>query len=294
MTRESDPTLKALVEVAPESWLAVVGRPPARVTVEDADLATVVSAAVDKVLRVHADPPYLLHLDFVSGHDAAQLPPRLRLYNTVLDYRHNLPVLSVAVLLHPGADSPQLTGWVERALAGEQPHAFLRYQVLRVWQLPAEDLLRGGLGTLPLAPISDVPREDLPRVVRRMRQRLRQEQRARAMDVWAATHVLLGLRYSDGFARQLLQGVIGMKESATYQAIVAEGRVEGRVEEAQRMVLLAGSRPFGPPNEATRAAIEALRDVPKLEQLLARVFEVSSWQELLGRPSPRRRRRTGR
>ncbi len=57
MARESDPTLKTLVETAPESWLALAGRPPARVTVEDADLATVVSAAVDKVLRVHANPP---------------------------------------------------------------------------------------------------------------------------------------------------------------------------------------------------------------------------------------------
>jgi hypothetical protein len=79
MTHDYDPTLKAMVETAPESWLPVVGRPPAPVTVEDADLATVVSGAVDKVLRVDADPPYLLHLDFQAGHDSSQLPLRFRL-----------------------------------------------------------------------------------------------------------------------------------------------------------------------------------------------------------------------
>ena len=208
----------------------------------------------------------------------------------MLDYRHNLPVLSVAVLLHPGADSPQLTGRVERALAGEEPHAFLRYQVIRVWQLPAEDLLTGGLGTLPLAPISDVQQEDLPEVVRQMQQRLRREERARAADLWAATRVLMGLRYSDEVVRLLLRRVLEMKESVTYQAIVAEGALE----EAQKMLLLAGSKPFGPPNEETRTAIQAIRDAGRLEELLDRAFAVGSWQELLVQPAPRRRRRPGR
>jgi predicted transposase YdaD len=298
MTQDYDPTLKALVETEPESWLPVVDRPLAPVTVEDADLATLVSGAVDKVLRVHADPPYLVHLDFQAGHDSARLPPRLRLYNTVLDYRHDLPVLSVAVLLHPEADSRQLTGRVERALEGERPHAFLGYKVVRVWRLPVERLLAGGLGTLPLAPISNVRPEELPRVVQRMQERLRREERARVADLWAATHVLLGLRYEEEFIRLLLQGVIGMKESVTYQAIVAEGLAEGRalgaVEEAQKALLLAGRKPFGEPDEATSAAIHSIHDLPRLEQMIARLFEVRSWQELLGQPAPRRRRRSGR
>jgi predicted transposase YdaD len=215
----------------------------------------------------------------------------------VLDYRHNVPVLSVAVLLHPGADSPQLTGRVERALAGEEPHAFLRYQVLRVWQLPVEGLLSGGLGTLPLAPLSDVRQEDLPEVVRQMQQRLRREERPRAADLWAATGVLLTLRYSEEFVRLLLREVIGMKESPFYQSIVAEGRAEGRAEgavvEAQKMLLLVGSKPFGRPDKATRAAVQAIGDVAKLEELAQRVFEVRSWRELLGPPARPRRRRSG-
>ena len=41
-----------------------------------------------------------------------------------------------------------------------------------MWQLPVGPLLTGGLGTLPLAPVSDVAKDDLPRVIRQMQQRL--------------------------------------------------------------------------------------------------------------------------
>jgi hypothetical protein len=114
MSPSYDPTLKTLVEIAPADWLSLLGLPRKRITVEDTDLATVVSGAVDKILRVHADPEYLLHFDFQSGHDSAMLPQRLRWYNSVLDYRHDRPVVSVAVLLRPEADSPRLTGFFER------------------------------------------------------------------------------------------------------------------------------------------------------------------------------------
>jgi len=113
-TRPYDTTLKALVETAPEWWPALFGRPTGPTEVIDADIATV-SGAADKVLRVAADPPYLLRLEFVAGHDAAVLPRKLHVRHGLLEDRHNLRVRSGAVLLRPEADSPQLTGLYERA-----------------------------------------------------------------------------------------------------------------------------------------------------------------------------------
>src|SRR5262249_37649197 len=136
--------------------------------------------------------------------------PRLRLYNAVVDYRTGCPVRSVAVLLREEADSPQLTGVLERSLPDEVPEEVFRYRVIRVWQLPAERLLTGGLGTLPLAPISNVNQGQLPDVIRRMNERLRRERRAH--ELWTATKVLLGLRYPRDLVDILLQGVMGMKE----------------------------------------------------------------------------------
>jgi hypothetical protein len=132
-----DPTLKALVEVEPASWAELTGGPPGPTEVLDADIATV-SGAADKVLRVAAARPYLLHLEFVAGHDAVALPRKLHVRNALPEDRHALPVRSVALLLHPQADSPQLTGTYERALAEEEAYLSFRYRVVRVWQLPLE------------------------------------------------------------------------------------------------------------------------------------------------------------
>src|SRR6266581_9444986 len=106
MDQPFDPILKTLAELSPADWLSLAKRRRRRVTIEDSDVGTVVSGATDKLFRVHDDPEYMLHLDFESGHFRADLPLRLRLYNSVFEYRHRRVVLSVPVLLSPAADSP--------------------------------------------------------------------------------------------------------------------------------------------------------------------------------------------
>lgn len=187
-----DPVLKVLVETEPEGWLPIVGRPVSPVSVIDADVSAVITGAVDKVLLVRARQKFLLHLDFQSRHDSAKLPRRLRGYNVVLEDRHELPVWSVGFILRPEADSPQLTGLLETGLPDEESIHRFRYGVVRIWQLPAEALLTGGVGLLPLAPVSDANLSTLSAIVRRMKARLRRD--ARARELWAAAYVLLGLR----------------------------------------------------------------------------------------------------
>ena len=84
-----------------------------------------------------------------------------------------------------------------------------------------------------------------------------------------------------------------MKESSTYQAILAEGVAEGALQEARKNVLLVGREAWGEPDEAAAAAINALADVQQLEEMLRRAVHVRSWQELLGKPGPRRRNGRG-
>jgi hypothetical protein len=158
--------------------------------------------------------------------------------------------------------------------------------VVRVWKISADKLLSGGSGTLALAPISDVPEGEVRRVIGRMKERLSGPKAPpRAADVWAATYVLLGLRYSDEFAHALFEEVLGMEDSATYQAIVRRSRAE----EGRRLLLLLGEAKLGPCDAATRVAIEAINDVTELEELCLRLPEVGSWQQLLAL-----RRRNGR
>lgn len=288
-----DPTLKTLVEIEPQSWPVLFGYAKAPTEVIDTDIATV-SGAADKVLRVSGDPPYLLHLEFVSGHDSATLPSTLLMRNGLLGHRHELRVRSGAVLLRPEADSPQLSGLYQRGFAGEEPYLTFRYAVVRVWQLPPELLLSGGLALLPLAPISAVTEAELPGIIKRMEQRLSSRRgRKQAPLLWGAAYILLGLRYSPALAAQLFRGVMSMKESSTYQAILEEGRSEGAVAEAKKVLRLQGNKVFGAPDSRTAAVIERINELPKLEDLLERLPVATSWQDLLGPPagSPRKGRR---
>jgi hypothetical protein len=280
MTRSADPTLKALVEASPADWLPLLRVPPARVSVIDADVASVVSGAADKVLLVHGEPEYLLHLEFQVGHFEATVPRRLRFYNGLLDYRHDLPVRSVLVLLKPEADSPQLLGLIERSWPGETPYATLRYDILRVWQVPAEQLLAGGLGTLPLAPLGAVAPADLPDVVCRLRDRLTASPESRWVhELGTASFLLLGVRYSDEIAEVLMGDFMSFLEgnSTTYDAILRKGALKGRRE----MLLRQGRVRMGAPDKKIIAAVNSIDDLERLDALAERVLVAGSWAELL-------------
>jgi hypothetical protein len=89
----------------------------------------------------------------------------------------------------------------------------------------------------------------------------------------------MGLRFSEDVARTLLQGVRAMKESVTYPAIIQEGRVA----KARAILLRQGSKRFGPPTDATRATIEGITAIERLDLLLDRALDVESWEELLAK-----------
>jgi predicted transposase YdaD len=73
-----------------------------------------------------------------------------------------------------------------------------------------------------------------------------------------------------------------MKESVTYQEILNEGREEGVSIGARRMLLKAGEKAFNrPASAATRAALEAIDSVETLEQMLDRLDQAKSWEELV-------------
>jgi hypothetical protein len=288
-----DNTLKHMTELSPQDWVLRGGWSAAPATVIDADIATI-TGATDKVIRVAASPDWLLAVDFQAGHDTVAKLPDLLLYNSALFKRHGLRVRSLLVLLHRGADSPQLTGLYERGFPGEPFDAALRYRTVRVWEVPAQQWLSGGLGLVPLAPLGAVQPEDLPAVIAQMKQRLDPalppSERAQ---LWSAAYILMGLRYERALIQSLLQGVTTMKESVTYQAILeegmAEGEAKGKAKEARKILLLLGRDQFGEPAANVQAALDALADVNRLEELTVRLKHAASWQELLGLAGPRRR-----
>jgi predicted transposase YdaD len=78
-----------------------------------------------------------------------------------------------------------------------------------------------------------------------------------------------------------------MRESATYQEIVQEGRQErrqeGRIEEARSALRRLAIKQFGPPQPRDIASLEGINNLQQLDELFDRVLDGSlkTWSELL-------------
>ncbi|HZY85817.1 MAG TPA: hypothetical protein VFE78_13365 [Gemmataceae bacterium] len=217
----------------------------------------------------------------------------------MLLHRHyGLPVHSLVVLLRPSANRSDLTGRVSYEGRPRRGRLDFQFEVVRLWQVPVDTLLAGGLGTLPLAPLGQLPggaapEEALPAVIGRLVERaLAELPEPEAGRLLTGAFVLTGMRIGPELAVPMFQGVRAMRDSTTYQYILEEGRQEGRqeglamgrVEEAQRTLLRQGRIRFGAPDGATETALRAITDLERLEGLLDRLVTVSGWQELLAAP----------
>jgi hypothetical protein len=279
-----DVTLKQLVDAFAADWVAWLGPrlglpPGATVEPLDADLSTV-SPQADKLFRLTGAAAGLVHLELQASWED-DLADRILLYNVLAEHRHGGPVYSLLLLLRREANSPSLTGTLRRTTADGRVYLEFRYAVVRVWELSADELLAGPLGTLPLAPLTDGAAPRLADVMARLDERLAQADPQAQIAVRAAAVMLMGLRFDEGLILRLMQGDKKMEESVTYQILVRKGRAEGRAEEARRIVRLIGQQRFGPPPEATEAALDAITDPDRLERIAERLLQAVNWDDLL-------------
>jgi predicted transposase YdaD len=313
-----DATSRDLLEFEPADWVRFLGATcsPDRVHLVDTDLSSV-TAEADKVIRVEDPSPWILHLEFQTSSERA-LPVRLSRYNAMLQERHHIPIASAVILLRPEANAATITGeW--RVKTPITADSLFSYRVVRVWQLEAESLLNGGLSLLPLAPIANVQTSQLPGIVDRLKIQLDQAPNALRGRLWTAIQILLGLRHQAEFIEKLLEGVIGMEDSTTYQAILKKGLEQGqrlgreegieegieqgleqglvqgleqgleqgqelgRLVEAREAILRIGRRRLRsePPSKII-AYLDGITDHDQLITLLDRSLDMTDWSVLIG------------
>lgn len=285
MSKPFDATLKQLVDAfSPDwvGWLAPMVGLSAGVEADplDADVSTVQFAA-DKVFRLRPPAVGLLHLELQSSWDG-ELPARLLHYNVLLEARYGGPVYTVAILLRREANSPAVDGTLVRAYPDGREYLRFGYGVVRVWELPADQLLDSGTGTMPLALLTDDAAPHLAELVPRFAKRA--ELAAPTGEAFSlllvAGYILLGMRYDKNDIRPLFQGLQQMRESSTFQAILDEGRAEGAVETRQDDLLSLLEDRFGTVVPELVARIRATSDLAKLRTALLRVGHIASPDEL--------------
>jgi hypothetical protein len=283
MSHPFDATLKDVLAQDPSDFTTVFGLPkitPARTL--NVDLSTI-SAATDVAFGFGDPLQEIVDLNFQSGPDTF-LPARMLLYNAAYYLRNNVPVRSMAILLRPKADSPSMTGKLVYSAGGNRVE--FDYEVVRMWQQPAEPFLHGGLGLLPLATLCRVAAgkdllEGLRDIVREIDRRLAQQvDHGRAVRLMTAAFILSGMRLPKESLANIYDGVRIMHESTAYDMAIEEGEIRG----SQQLLLRMGSRPFGAPDAQVVTALKAIQDFERLERMADAIFTAKSWQELLSTP----------
>ena len=297
MHKPFDVSPKSVSEEFPGLWFGLLEWDADVVEVVDADVATV-SGATDKIFRVSGPKPWLAIFEFMSTYKSF-VAERLHWHATLIAHRHQLLVRSVAILLRPKADGPALTGKYEESFPDEEAHVMFRYRVLRLWEIPVERLLEGGLGLALFAPLGKLDPSRLPEIVRDVRQRVKAERSKDAPDLLATMYILMGMRYDEAIIQSIKKEVREMEESVSYQMILREGEAKGeakgiakgiakgeaggRLKEAREFLILMGTNRLGPPDATVRRKLRGIDDVARLHQLGLLIDDVRSWRDLLAK-----------
>jgi predicted transposase YdaD len=290
VSKEFDAALKNLVRGHVADYRTAFRLPEVN-TVLDIDLSTV-TAATDIVLA-DANPPTktLTTLDFQSGHDPF-IDDRILMYQAVLRNRFHLPVHSVVFLLRPDSYRPTMTGRVDFETAEGRGKMDFRYELIRLWELPAERLLQAGIGVASLAVLGKFAapgdlESGLLEVAKQLERRARTEVAtpAEANDLLATVTVLMGLRVNREVARALIQRARRMEESTTYQLILekgeARGEARGETKGARKTLLALAQKKLGRPTKKTLAVLDKINDLDRLVRMNEAILDVKTWDQLL-------------
>jgi hypothetical protein len=156
VSKPYDATLKDLAALGPAEFLAEVDAPPALpVRLLNVDLSTV-TAATDIVFGLGEPLQEVIHLDAQAGPDAAKHLDLLA-YNGLPHRQYRVPVHSILLLLRSQARLNAQTGLIQYAPRPGRGKMDFGYEIVPLWEHPAVDLLAGGLGILPLAPLGRLP-----------------------------------------------------------------------------------------------------------------------------------------
>jgi len=282
MAMTFDATLKDMGRDSPQGFLAAFDQPPSLpVKLLNVDLSTVTTVA-DLILGLGEPLVEIIQLDFQSSASGWKHAD-LMVYNALLFAHYHVGVHTVIILLRPEAAHANLNGIIRYAPRPGRGSMDFSYEIVRLWERPADELLAGDLGVAPLAMLGRLPEDlslekGLTVVAQRVVERLTNEAPYdRAKKLLTDAFLLTGLRVRRDVAAHIFRGVHAMQESDTYLAILDEGQEKF----AREAILLFGEERFGSPEESVKVQLETILDLDRLRRMVRRAAKAASWQQIL-------------
>jgi hypothetical protein len=237
-----------------------------------------VTAAADVLLKVG---DLVVHIDVESGPDDS-LARRMLLYNVLAHHHTGLPVRSIAVLLRSKAVGSGPAEGVEYAPVPGTSELRFRFETVRTWELLAEDMLKAGVGFLPLAVLGKPPpgktrEQALPDVVETIAKRAESVAKSEAETLLTAAFILSTMHVKPDVAQSIFDKVIAMEELPGYQFILEQGAVK----HMRTWILKKGQERIGEPTEKQKNKLSAIEDLERLDRIADNVPTANSWDVLL-------------
>jgi hypothetical protein len=285
MAMTFDATLKDMGRHSPHGFLAAFDRPPTGpVRLLNVDLSTVTTAA-DLILGLGEPLEEIVQLDFQSSA-AAWKHADLMVYHALLFAHYRVPVHTAVILLRPEAAHANLNGVLRYAPRPGRGSMDFAYEVVRLWERAAEELLAADPGVAPLAVLGRLPKglsleDGLSAVAHRVVDQLTREAPPEQVKKLLTDALLLtGLRVRRDVAARIFRGVRVMQESDTYLMILDEGQEKG----IREIILVQGEDRFGPPDESAKVTLNNITDLNRLKRIARQTPKAASWQEILETP----------
>lgn len=188
---------------------------------------------------IRADALILLHSEEVVLHLEFQTQPKAEIPFRMIDYRlrvyRRFPQKRMRqVVIYLQQTNSELVQQTTFTLED----TFHRFQVIRLWEQQTDNFFQSP-GLLPFAVLSQS--DNRTETLRQVAQQISQinDQRTQS-NIAASAFILAGLVLNKDTIQQLLRREL-MEESVTYQALMNEGRAEGRalgIEEGVRRVAI--------------------------------------------------------
>jgi predicted transposase/invertase (TIGR01784 family) len=223
-----DSTCRRLAEKFPEdfaSWL--LGRPIASTILQPTELSLEPIRA-DNVMLFEGESD-ILHMEWQT--DPKQVVParladyRLRLHR----YAPDKTIHQVIIYLRK-TNSPRVYQDYF-----EIPGMYAEFTVIRIWEVPVEDLMKyPGLLAFSALGKTDHPEQALRSAVRETTKQVKDIELQH--EILGAAYLLSGLVLDKNVIGKIIRRDV-MRESVTYQAVLQEGREEGRLAERRSIVM---------------------------------------------------------
>ena len=250
-----DSTCRRLAEQFPEDFATWLLGKPIRSTVLNPTELSLEPIRADNIMLLEGEHD-ILHMEWQT--DPKQVIP-MRLADYRLRIHRKAPDKTIhQVVIYLRKTNSELVHQNYFEIAG----MYAEYEVIRIWEVPVEELMRFP-GLLPFAALgqTDNPERALRNAVRSMKQIADPEKQN---EVLGAAYFLGGLVLDQALIGKIIRRDV-MRESVTYQAVLEEGREEGREEERRSLILsfLRAGADFTLIAQATGWSIEQIQQLQR-------------------------------